>query len=140
MADTIALPGSWAKWNLPERTSVPGTPGQGVPVAWPTRRSASTTRAIVTRSSQRNMVVPATEDDLGCPVELAQATNLAAIVTGGASGIGAATVERFLGRGSHVIGVDFDPVPTVASFSDVKPLWWFVATSATLIPGTRSES
>ena len=56
---------------------------------------------------------------------LAQVTNLAAIVTGGASGIGAATVERFLGRGTHVIGVDFEPAPT-----DMRPsgtsnrLWW----------------
>jgi NAD(P)-dependent dehydrogenase (short-subunit alcohol dehydrogenase family) len=38
-------------------------------------------------------------------------SNLAAIVTGGASGIGAATVERFLRRGTHVIGVDFEPEP-----------------------------
>jgi NAD(P)-dependent dehydrogenase (short-subunit alcohol dehydrogenase family) len=45
-------------------------------------------------------------------VELAQVTNLAAIVTGGASGIGAATVERFLRRGTNVIGVDFEAAPT----------------------------
>ena len=38
-------------------------------------------------------------------------TDLAAIVTGGASGIGAATVERFLRRGTHVIGVDVEPEP-----------------------------
>ncbi len=51
--------------------------------------------------------------------------NLTAIVTGSASGIGAATVERFLRRGTHVIGVDFEPEP-----AEVRPpgtssgLWW----------------
>ena len=51
--------------------------------------------------------------------------NLTAIVTGSASGIGAATVERFLRRGTHVIGVDFEPEPAgVRPSGTSSGLWW----------------